>query len=157
MWDAGRALELADPAAAIPPMRLALEAIQRARAAERVYLRGRTRPVVVDLARVRLSGRDTGQASVRRPGTAIERLATTYDARLLRAAGLLEGNASVARDSLLTLRLDAIDGHPEFARALAVVLDALSSGRAPTDALVRARRTLAMPARSIGVSSWSVP
>jgi hypothetical protein len=157
MWDAGRALELADPAAAIPPMRLALDAIQRARAAERVYLRGRTRPVVVDLARVRLSGRDTGQASVRRPGTALERIAAVYDARLLRAAALLDTDAAAARDSLLTLRLDAIDRHPAFAGALALALDALTRGREPTDALVRARRALAMPARSVGVAPWSVP
>lgn len=157
MWDAGRALELGDPAAAIPPMRLALEAIQRARAAERVYLRGRTRAVVVDLARVRLSGRDTGQASVRRAGTALERVSAVYDARLLRAVGLLDANATAARDSLLTLRLDAIDGHPAFARALAVALETLTSGRNPTDALVRARRSLAMPERAAGVSPWSVP
>jgi hypothetical protein len=157
MWDAGRALELADPEAAIPPMRLALEAIQRARAAERVYLRGRTRAVVVDLVRVRLSGRDTGQASVRRAGTALERVSAVYDARLLRAVGLLDPDAAAARDSLLTLRLDAIDGHLEFARAVAVALDAMSSGRDPTDALVRARRLLAMPERSVGVSPWSVP
>jgi len=157
MWDAGRALELADPEAAIPPMRLALEAIQRARAAERVYLRGRTRAVVVDLVRVRLSGRDTGQASVRRAGTALERVSAVYDARLLRAVGLLDPDAAAARDSLLTLRLDAIDGHSEFARAVAVALDAMSSGRDPTDALVRARRLLAMPERSVGVSPWSVP
>lgn len=157
MWDAGRALELADPDAAIPPMRLALDAIQRARAAERVYLRGRTRAVVVDLVRVRLSGRDTGQASVRRSGTALARLSAVYDVRLLRAVGLLTADATAARDSLLTLRLDAVAGHPALAQALAGALDALSSGRDATDALVRARRSLALPERAVGVSPWSVP
>ena len=51
MWDAARALEVAEPAQAIPPMRLALDAIQRARQAERVYLRGRPPEVIVDVAR----------------------------------------------------------------------------------------------------------
>jgi len=157
MWDAGSALELADPKAAIPPMRLALEAIQRARAAERVYLRGRTRPVVVDIGRVRLAGKDTGQASVRRAGAAIERPVAVYDARLLRAVSQLGTDPARARDSLLTLRLDAIDGHPGFAAALARALEELVAGRDATGALVRARRVLALPERTVGVSPWSVP
>jgi hypothetical protein len=157
MWDAGSALELADPKAAIPPMRLALEAIQRARAAERVYLRGRTRPVVVDLARVRLAGKDTGQASVRRAGAAVERPAALYDARLLRAVSVLPRDPAAARDSLLTLRLDAIDGQAEFAAALARALDTLAAGGDVTAALVRARRVLVLPERAVGVSPWSVP
>jgi hypothetical protein len=157
MWDAGTALELADPEGAIPPMRLALEAIQRARAAERVYLRGRTRPVVVDIGRVRLAGKDTGQTSTRRAGPARSQPSAAYDARLLRAASWLRTDPARARDSLLLLRLDAIDGHPEFAAALARALAAVAGGEDATLALVRARRVLARPERTVGVSPWSVP
>jgi hypothetical protein len=157
MWDAGRALELADPAAAIPPMRLALEAIQRARAAERVYLRGRARAVVVDIARVRLAGRDTGQASSRRPGDAVAAPPDAFDRRLLRAVGLLPSAADAGRDSLLALRLDALAEMPPLARALETALAQLERGEDATDALVRARRTLAMPERSSGLSTWRVP
>src|SRR5690606_397328 len=53
-------LELGEPAAAIPWMERAIAALQAARAAERIYLRGRPATVVVDLARVRLSGKDEG-------------------------------------------------------------------------------------------------
>jgi hypothetical protein len=156
MWDAGRALELADPSAAIPPMRLALDAIQRARAAERVYLRGRTRPIVVDLARVRLAGRDTGQASRRRPGEAVSRTRLVWDARLRRAAMLLATDAAAARDSLLTLRLDALGTDAAFAESLETVLQAASRGEDATAALVRARRLLSPPQRT-APSSWGTP
>lgn len=157
MWDAGRALELGDTRAAIAPMRLALAAIQRARAAERVYLRGRVRAVVVDLARVRLVGRDTGSSARRVPGEAVPDPVRIADARLLRAAEELQVDPVAGRDSLMVLRLDAITAAPAFARALEVVLVALAKGGDATDALVRARRTLTQPRAAGGVSAWSVP
>lgn len=157
MWDAGRALELADPREAIPPMRRALEAIQRARAAERVYLRGRVRPIVVDLARVRLAGRDTGQSSRRVAGETRLRAADAFEERLLRAAELLPVNGVAARDSLVTLRLDALADAPSLAQALERVLSAITTGDDATPALVRARRSLSPPVRAPGISPWSVP
>ncbi len=157
MWDAGRALEQADPRAAIPPMRLALAAIQRARAAERVYLRGRVRPIVVDLARVRLAGKDTGQNARRLPGVAEPDRVRQLDRRFARAADQLTANATSARDSLAVLRLDALVDAPAFSQALDGVLNALRDGRDATDALVFARRTLSRPAVTRGASSWSVP
>jgi hypothetical protein len=57
MWDAGRALEQGEPAQALPPMRRALAAIERARQAERIYLRGRPAAVIVDVAHARLAGK----------------------------------------------------------------------------------------------------
>lgn len=157
MWDAGRALELADPAAALPPMRLALDAIQRARAAERVYLRGRVRPIVVDLARVRLAGRDTGQSSVRRSGAPLEQTRAVWDARLRRAALRLADDATSARDSLLALRLDALGTDAAFADALDAVLQQWQRGTEATDALVRARRLLAPPQRLGADAAWGTP
>lgn len=157
MWDAGRALELADTKAAIPPMRLALEAIQRARAAERVYLRGRVRPVVVDLARVRLAGKDTGQDSRRRAGDRALLPRELFGERLLRAAEALPVDAMSARDSLVALRIDALEEAPELSRALEAVLNAISQGTDATESLIRARRTLIRPTPTPGVSAWSVP
>lgn len=157
MWDAGRALELADPAAAIPPMRRALEAIQRARAAERVYLRGRTRPIVVDLARVRLAGRDTGQASARRAGERLPARDAVWDARLRAAAIGLAADPIAGRDSLLALRLDALEARPDVADALERVLEAVRTGGDVTEALVRARRTIAPPRRRDALPAWGAP
>lgn len=182
MWDAGRALELADTRAAIPAMQRALDAIQRARAAERVYLRGRARAVVVDLARVRLAGRDTGQSSTRRAGPAMDAPTAALEQRLLRAAELLVVNSAAARDSLVVLRLDALTAAPALATALDGVLAALRAGipsggdasagggearrdardgseaaNALTEALVGARRALSPPPAPTPLSGWSTP
>jgi hypothetical protein len=157
MWDAGRALELADPREAIPHMRLALEAIQRARAAERIYLRGRVRPIVVDLARVRLVGKDTGQDSRRRPGERALSVRDVYGNRLLRAAEQLVIDPVAARDSLVALRLDALTDDAPLSAALELVLSALQAGDDVTSPLVRARRALLRPVAGQGVSAWSVP
>ncbi len=157
MWDAGRALELADPREAIPHMRLALEAIQRARAAERVYLRGRVRPIVVDLARVRLVGKDTGQDSRRRAGSRATSARELYGNRLLRASEQLVIDPVAARDSLVALRIDALSNDPGLSAALELVLNALQAGEDATTPLVRARRALIRPVAGQGVSAWSVP
>jgi hypothetical protein len=76
MWDAGRALEIAEPRQALAPMRKAIAALQRARAAERIYLRGRPPTVVVDLNKVRgaVASRATRCARQRRTArTALDR------------------------------------------------------------------------------------
>lgn len=157
MWDAGRELELADTRAAIPHMLRALEAIQRARAAERIYLRGSTRAVVVDLARVRLAGRDTGLDSRRAAGPVLPDAERVLEGRLLSAAELLATNAVAARDSLVALRLDALSLSPELSRALESVLTAISTGDDATAPLIRARRTLGAPRATRGLSAWSTP
>ncbi|HEY2850360.1 MAG TPA: DUF4175 family protein, partial [Gemmatimonadaceae bacterium] len=56
MWSASSELEIGEPGKAIPFMKKALDALQAARSAERIYLRGKTQAVVVDIERVRLQG-----------------------------------------------------------------------------------------------------
>ncbi|MBU6365387.1 MAG: hypothetical protein KJT01_04195, partial [Gemmatimonadetes bacterium] len=97
MWDAGRALELAEPGEALAPMRRALAAIERARAAERVYLRGRPPTVIVDVARVRLAGRERGQTAARTPREALAPVDARRAARLVAAAVLAARDAAAAR------------------------------------------------------------
>ncbi len=144
MWDASRSLEVGEPGAALPPMRVALNAIQRARNAERLYLRGKAPVVIVDIAKVRLAGkRDNAHSSSRIPRAPLdgssERRAERFDA----AISTLATNPSAAVDSLLALRVDALDSAPTLAAALAPAIDALRAGRDATDALVRARRIAA--------------
>lgn len=145
MWDAGRALELGEPRTAIPPMRRAIAAIQRARNAERVYLRGRPPAVVVDLARVRLAGGVRGDTL--RPAArdaafgALAPAARDRAASLDRAlAALAAGDGRAAADTLALLRVRALADAPALAAALDAALGALAAGRDATDALVRARR-----------------
>lgn len=144
MWEAGRALEIGEPGRALPPMRLALAAIQRAREAERIYLRGRAAPITVDLARVRLTGNRAGVNPVAVTGRLLDARSTeALLSRFTRAVNLLPAPAAV--DSLLLLRVAALEPAPAFARALSAPLAALRAGRDATEPLLRARRLLLPP------------
>ena len=86
MWSASSELEIGEPGKAIPFMKKALDALQTARSAERIYLRGKTRAVVVDIERVRLQGKDKGAPSPRSPrlpaDPAHDRRVARFDAAL---------------------------------------------------------------------------
>jgi hypothetical protein len=157
MWDAGRELELGLPQAALPHMYRALEAIQRARAAERLYLRSRPTRAVVDIDRVRLSGSERGSPAPRRSGPAAEAGRRALE-RFRTALSILLSAPSAAADSLLLLRLELLDSKPQASAALRDAADALRSGRDATEALRRARSALE---RAGGVADslprWSWP
>jgi hypothetical protein len=171
MWDAGRALEIAEPAAAIAPMRRAIAALQRARAAERVYLRGRPPAVVVDVEKVRLAGRvsgDTLAPAARAAGrglyAALDPAARGRVLALDRALlALARGGraAADAVDSLALLRVRALGEAPTLAAALGDALAALARGGDASAALARARRAAGAPAAPGGpvggVAAWGAP
>lgn len=166
MWDAERELGVAAPRPALPHMRAALDAIQRARAAERLYLRGRPPRVVIDEARIRLAGRrDEMAPSPRSPrasalddvlarrarfGAAIQQLYADTTGKAETA-----GRASAAIDSLMILRIDVLGEHPALAAALGSAIEDLRTGRDATNALVAARRALdGVPLKS-RLTGWS--
>lgn len=140
MWEAERALQIGEPGRALRPMRLAIAAIQRARAANRRYLRGRPPPVVVDVARVRLTGeRDSVSAAPATPHAPLAeraRLRARLDAAIL----LLERNAAAAVDSLRLLRVDALGAEPALASTLGMAVDSLRSRGDAAALIARARR-----------------
>jgi len=152
MWDAGTQLELGEPGTALPHMRRALAAIEKARQAERLYLRGRAPQVVIDIDKARLKGKDKGSSSTRPGGafTAGDSAAHALESRFVRAIELTPRNASAAIDSLSLLRIDALADNPSFAATLIPAIDALRRGRGAdaTAALARARRSLAGPSIS---------
>lgn len=155
MWDAGRSLEIGEPRQALPHMRAALDAIQRARQAERLYLRGRPTVSVVDLPRIRLAGKladaNPGRDETSPPpqGTA-EVLAL----RFARAVRILPARGAI--DSLSLLRIQALAQAPEFAGALDRAVSALRGGRDATALLIEARRMLGGRVASLPeLSGWS--
>ncbi|MFL5578025.1 MAG: hypothetical protein ACJ79S_18885 [Gemmatimonadaceae bacterium] len=160
MWSAGRELDVGEPGRALPHMRAALRAIQRARDAERLYLRGRPPAVVVDVARVRLAGSDGGAAPrARTPRAPVDSAAAWRLARFDAALGMLPGAPGAAADSLLVLRLATLGagdtGASGAASALGAAVERLRSGGSATDALVRARRAVAGAAEQRGgVPRW---
>jgi hypothetical protein len=147
MWDAGTQLEIGEPGAALPHMRLALAAIEKARQAERLYLRGRPPQVVIDIDKARLKGKDKGSSATRLPLPAVDSATRALEARLVRAVELTPRNAAAAIDSLTLLRIEALADNPGFAATLLPAIDAMRRGRGAdaTAALARARRYLAGP------------
>ena len=159
MWDASTALELGEPDTALPHMRRALAAIQQARQAERLYLRGAPASVVIDIDKVRLKGKDKGASSARRPEMPIDSAASLRAVRLDRAIEVARTNSSAAADSLLLLRIDALADAPTFASALADAAAAVrrGDGAAATNALARARRVLVgSPVARDSLSRWGI-
>ena len=158
MWSASGELEVGEPGKAIPFMKKALDALQAARSAERIYLRGKTRAVVVDIDRVRLQGKDKGSASARTPrqpaDPARDQRVARFDAALL----LTRTAPSAAVDSLLLLRLDLLDRDAGAARAIETAANALRGGKDATNALIRARRALAaVPSAPVALTAWGSP
>ena len=155
MWEASRELDQGEAARALPPMRRALEAIQRARQAERIYLRGKAPAVVVDLARVRLTGKDKGLASARVPRPPADPAAVRRANRLAAAMEIAASTPAAAIDSLVLLRVEALDAAPALATALADALEAMRAGRDATPLLARARRVAEGGVRSGALGAWS--
>jgi hypothetical protein len=155
MWDASRSLEVGEPGAALPSMRAALAAIQRARNAERLYLRGKSPVVILDIAKVRLAGkRDDASSSTLQPRAALDSSAERRARRFDDALDRIAADPRAAIDSLLSLRVDALTSAPPLAAALAPAIDALRGGKDATAALVRARRVAAGATVAQSDSPW---
>jgi hypothetical protein len=145
MWDASTQLEIGEPAAALPHMRRALAAIEKARQVERLYLRGRPPQVVIDIDKARLKGKDKGGSATRLPLPASDSVTRSLESRLVRAIELTSRDAAAAIDSLTVLRIDALADNPGFAATLPPAIEAMRRGHGSdaTAALARARRSLA--------------
>ena len=157
MWDAGRSLEVGEPARALPPMRRALAAIERARQAERIYLRGKPSIVIVDIAKARLAGKDKGVQSVREARAISDPVMRRRSATFARVTRLIARDPDAAADSLLLMRVDALGDAPALASALDAAAQALRKrdNAAIPLAWVRVRRALdGQPAQRAGVSTW---
>jgi hypothetical protein len=157
MWDASTSLEMGETNSALPHMRKALAAIQRARTAERVYLRGSPPAVIIDLDKVRLKGKDKGASSVRRSLAPLDSASGARAERFARIVELSSRQPQSAADSLLLLRIDVLGENAAFAAALSDAAAAIRRGRGAdaTVALARARRALSgAPVGQDSLSRW---
>ncbi len=156
MWEAGRSLDAGEPRAALPPMYVALAAIQKARAAERLYLRGASPRVVIDLAKVRLQGKDRGRDALmpaRTPRSADRAVLWQRLGQILQ----LE-SAAAAADSVLLLRIGILAEYPAPAAGLDSLAALLREGRDATLQVMRVRRALGgqRPVAD-SVAAWVIP
>lgn len=147
MWDAGRYLDQGETDRALPPMRRALAAIERARRAERIYLRGRPAAVVVDVARVRLAGKDKGASAEWTERVPADPVGRRRAESFAHATALLARDPSAAVDTLLVMRVQALETAPALAAALDEAARAVhrADARAIEAAWLRVRRALGPP------------
>lgn len=157
MWDASRELNQAAPERALPPMYRALEAIQRARSAERLYLRSRPPRAVVDVDRARLQGREKGSPAARESRALATGVARVALARFARLVALARTDAAAAADSLLMLRIDLVGSLSTDGAAVAAdAATALRDGRDASDLLATFRSALGAGAVATdSLSRWS--
>ena len=156
LWDAVRSLQIAEPKPALPRMRVALAALDRARLAKRLYLRGTPPKIIVDIQRVRLIGKEKGSSNVRTPRSFADSVRVRLSARFNRALDLIEKQPARAMTELALMRVDALSSVPDFAAALGLATDAIRAGRDATLPLMRARRALDGPPEvTPGLPLWS--
>ncbi|MEO7216849.1 MAG: hypothetical protein ABI026_01525, partial [Gemmatimonadaceae bacterium] len=141
MWDAERSLNIGEINIALPFMTTAAHALDRARLANRLYLRGRPPRLIVDIGKVRLTGKDKGASSRstvqrQRSDTATMRLSRSLDVALTIA------RTDPARfvDALIRLRAESSSIDSSFSASIGDAVDSLRTGKAATEPLVRARR-----------------
>jgi hypothetical protein len=114
-----------------------------ARATRRLYLRGAPPRVVVNVDRVRLTGKEKPAPVPRPPGQRTDTTAASILVRVERQALLAATAPLAAADSLTVLRADLLASWPAAGPALLEAVDSLRAGRSPSSALARARRALA--------------
>ena len=157
MWDAGRALEVGEPAKALPPMRIALAAIERARQAERIYLRGSRARRSWTSRRCGSRGRTRASHPCASRGRWSIRSCAVARRPFERVSALIARDPDAAADSLLLMRVDALGDAP----ALAAALDDAARALRKRDnaniqlAWIRVRRALGgEPVHRTGVAAW---
>jgi hypothetical protein len=156
LWQAVRSLQIAEPAPALPPMRVALKALDRARVANRLYLRGVPPKIVVNLDRVRLTGKEKGSSNPRTPRSFADSARVRLSARFGAVLDLIEKQPARAMTELALMRVEALPTLPGFAAALGEATDAIRAGRDATLPLLRARRALDGPPQvTPGLPAWS--
>jgi hypothetical protein len=142
MTDASMSLAIAEVQEALPRELVALAALDTIRMMQhRLYLRGQPPVIVVNLARVRLTGTSKPEAGVRAGQVATD----SVRQRLVLALGrIVGGSQSLDRpgvaDSLTLLQVDALGIDPALAGALGDAASAVRGHVDPRPALVRARR-----------------
>jgi hypothetical protein len=137
-------------------MRVALKALDRARVANRLYLRGVPPKIVVNIDRVRLTGKEKGTSNARTPRSFADSARVRLSARFAAVLEMIQKQPTRAMTELALMRVEALQTLPDFAAALGEASDAIRAGRDATSPLLRARRALdGPPLMTPGLPAWS--
>ncbi len=152
MTDAARSLGVALPDTALPSARLALAILDSARVMNRLYVRGGSPKIVVDIGRVRGKGAAGGPtdsaAPAPRGSLARDSVRALTVARLSALVDLVTQSPQALADTLSLLQVTAMPVDPALATALGDAAGALRAGRDVRPALERVRAAAAPPPRA---------
>lgn len=148
-------LALALPDTARPHMRRALAILDEIRNSHRYYLRGLTRPVMVDVSKVRMTGQGDPAPASRAARERLRRIEIELAGRIETAVGLHQANPQGTLDSLTLIQVSALATHPAVAKELGSAIGAIRTGT-PVDAALIATRRLLSPAPALltGPAEW---
>jgi hypothetical protein len=158
MVDAEGSLNAAQVGSALPHMYRALALLDSARTSNRLYLRGVTPRVAVDVGAIRLAGTDSAANGSRFPRVELVNQRAALAARIDRASGLIATAPGAALDSLTMIRLDALREAPDVADLLGRALEEirLGGGTDPAQVLLTVRRRLdTQPTAEPRLSVWT--
>ena len=155
MGDASASLVSGGVNRALGPELVALRTLDKARLSARLYLRGAPPEIVVNTARVRLSGTETPDAAPRAPSRSADTAAHAAVTRLDNAERLVAGDPQAAADSVVLLRATVSGRWPVAGTALGDAAAALRAHRDPGSSLAAARRAIAgAPTVESSLSAW---
>ena len=119
-------------------------------------MRGAPPKIVVNLERIRLSGKEKGSPNTRTPRSFADSARVRLSARFAVVLDLIEKQPARAIAELALMRVEALPSLPDFAAALGDATDAIRARRDATLPLLRARRALNGPPESTpGLPLWS--
>jgi len=155
LGQASRDLDVADTRGALPEMYKAYKALQSFRTFKRYYLRGATRPIIVDIQRVRLAGKTKGAATPMPARSAVpsdrDRMRSQYSA----AVEQMRSAPAKAVTTLMMIRVESLKKYPALSAALEQAVSAIGRGADATAALLKVRRLLeGAPLHTDSLLTW---
>jgi hypothetical protein len=155
LGDAAAQLHAVRLTAALVPELLALRVLDSARTGNRLYVRGAAPSLVVNTARVRLTGHGKPDAAPRTPEPPADSAALAAVARLESISALAGHAPAAAADSIVVFRVAIGGAWPVAAAALGDAAAALRARGDPAASLARARRAIAgAPFVVQGLPAW---
>jgi hypothetical protein len=142
MWDGVRALNVAEPGEALPPLRSAYDILRKLSNAQKYYIRGRVAPAVVDIDRVRMTGTEEVNATGRQPRAAADSIREKLEEQYAQAVALLHSDSPRALETFMSMRVTALQDAVVAAQPLQEVIEAIHAGQDATLPLLKARQAI---------------
>jgi hypothetical protein len=135
-------LYIADTHGAIPPIQAAFDSLKKYTDVAKYILRGIIPPLPVNISRVRLTGKDSGEATPRLPRPMSDLDRDRYMREYVFGVQQLRTSQDNAIETLTLLQVETLRKYPNLSQAIGDAISAVHAKKDPEGALLRARRIL---------------